>query len=131
MQWEYLTRFIQARATDKEVRRYLKDELEVKRVKRFQPEAMIPELNELGEDGWEIIHMEPVAKVGGKGDILVSTDYFWTSTYFCVFKRPKPGSLEAHNNAPTMSAQSAPPVNDTDAAPASDNSVPILPGVDD
>jgi hypothetical protein len=36
--------------------------------------------------------MEPVARVGGKEDILFDADYRWSSTYFCVLKRRKPGS---------------------------------------
>jgi hypothetical protein len=51
---------------------------------------MIPELDELGAAGWELVHMEPVPKVGGKGDVLFGSVPRWSNDYFCVFKRPKP-----------------------------------------
>jgi hypothetical protein len=90
--WEYQTRFFQARANKKELRQYIKDTFQ-KRARAFSPEALIPELNQLGEEGWEIVHMEPVAKVGGKEDVLFAADYRWSNTYFCVLKRRKPGSV--------------------------------------
>jgi hypothetical protein len=89
--WEYMTRFFEARANKKELRSFIKENFD-KKARRFSPEAMIPELNELGEQGWEIIHMEPVARVGGKDDILFDNDYRWSNMYFCVLKRRKPGS---------------------------------------
>lgn len=89
--WEYLTTFFEAKATDKDVRNYLKENFDVKRPKRFAPEAMIPALNELGDEGWELIHMEPIAGVGGKGDVKHEGGR-WSNYYFCVFKRRKPGS---------------------------------------
>jgi hypothetical protein len=52
---------------------------------------MIPQLDSLGEQGWELVHMQP-AFVGSKADVLVadsSGTRTWTSAYFCVFKRPK------------------------------------------
>ena len=84
--WEYLTRFFEAKATKKEIKDFIKAEFDVKRPKRFAPEAMIPELNKLGEGGWEMIHMEPVAGVGGKQDVLFDNGR-WSNYYFCVFKR--------------------------------------------
>lgn len=89
--WEYQTRFFEARAKGRDVKSFIKEEFD-KRPKRYSPEAMIPELNELGEEGWEIIHMEPVARVGGKEDVLFDDGYRWSNTYFCVLKRRKPGS---------------------------------------
>ena len=54
---------------------------------------MIPDLNKLGAEGWELINMEPVAEVGGKEDILIAGEgRKWTSVYFCVFKRRMPDS---------------------------------------
>jgi hypothetical protein len=53
---------------------------------------MVPELDSLGRDGWELVHMEPVI-VGNNADVCIgSTEQTsvrpWTNTYFCVFKRP-------------------------------------------
>ena len=51
---------------------------------------MIPQLNALGEQGWELLHMQPVW-AGDKRDLMITDTSgmrTWTSTYFCVFKRP-------------------------------------------
>jgi hypothetical protein len=50
----------------------------------------MPRLDAFGQDGWELVHMEPVY-VGRNADVLVVDSgrgaSGWTSTYFCVFKR--------------------------------------------
>ena len=52
---------------------------------------MMPELDKLGDQGWELVHMEPVAKVGSKGDVMVGGESSnWSNAYFCVLKRRKP-----------------------------------------
>ena len=91
-QWEYLTTFVEANANTKETKEFIKQRFDVKKPARYAPEAMIPELNKLGEQGWELFHMEPVAGVGNKGDVRFDNGY-WSNTYFCVFKRRKPGSV--------------------------------------
>ena len=91
MRWEYLTTFLVADARQEEA--FL---LELKSWKSGIPpytvEAVIPRLNSLGEDGWELVHMQAV-KVGDNGDVLVadggSGQRMWASSYFCVFKRVK------------------------------------------
>lgn len=88
--WEYLTIFLEAEAKDKQSKEYIKQHFD-KKAKRYSPESMIPELNKLGAEGWEIVHMEPVARVGGNDDIQ-NDPYHWSNTYFCVFKRPRPAS---------------------------------------
>jgi hypothetical protein len=86
-QWEYLTKFCEASARSKEKRQFLKQTLNVRRPPAYTPESMIPELNALGRDGWELIHMEPVQRVNSKGKILFSPGWRWSNVYFCVFKR--------------------------------------------
>lgn len=87
-QWEYLTLFLEAKVR-KEDADNLKSRFDKKRLPKYAPESMIPELDQLGAAGWEIVHMEPVAKVGNKGDILFEGAPRWSNQYFCVFKRPK------------------------------------------
>ena len=48
---------------------------------------MIPELNTLGEQGWELVHMQPLERVGKTGDVRMGDGGNWTNVYFCVFKR--------------------------------------------
>ncbi len=110
--WEYMTRFFEARANKKEIRTFIKEEFD-KKPRAFSPEAMIPELNKLGDEGWEIIHMEPVARVGGKEDVLFDGDYRWSNVYFCVLKRRKPGSwLPVASAAAAMQQQTKPESGD-------------------
>jgi hypothetical protein len=58
---------------------------------KYSCQALVPELNRWGKEGWELIHIEPV-QVGKNGDIMVeatgaSPQEFWSAAYFCVFKR--------------------------------------------
>jgi hypothetical protein len=89
-QWEYLTIFVQADAKREED--FLRERADWKAgIPKFTPEAMMPQLNALGEQGWELVHMQPVV-VGDNRDVLIhdnSGTRGWTSQYFCVFKREK------------------------------------------
>lgn len=110
-QWEYLTTFVEARATDKQMKQFIKERFD-KKPRKHSPESMIPELNELGKQGWELVHMEPLPRVGGKEDILFD-NHNWSSSYFCVFKRALTGDdlplasrqqVQAQEAAPTPPA---------------------------
>lgn len=108
--WEYLSTFLEANAKDKQAKQYIKDTFG-KKAKRHSPESMIPELNKLGTEGWELIHMEPVPNVGGKEDVQFSTGT-WSNNYFCVFKR-----LTNQPEVVAMSAQSAPQEPEVETPP--------------
>jgi len=58
---------------------------------QYGPESMIPEVDEPGAEGWELVHMEPVGGVGKKGDVSFARGCgsmtVWSNAYFCVFKR--------------------------------------------
>jgi hypothetical protein len=89
-QWEYLSKFIRASAKSNEVKEFLMQMWPAwKNPPEYTPEAMIPELNTLGEQGWELMHIQPIEKVGDKGDIRIGDNGSWTNAYFCVFKRRK------------------------------------------
>ena len=107
-QWEYLTRFLEAKIKqeDKEA---LAKRFSRKSLPQFSPESMIPELDELGAAGWELVHMEPVPKVGGKGDVLFGGGPRWSSTYFCVFKRAKESLSRPMTTPPPQVAQTPVP----------------------
>ena len=125
-QWEYLTTFIEANAQPKEKREFLRLRFpDRKRHPRYTPESMMPELDKLGAEGWELVHMEPVAQVGGKGDILFKgSGSHWGHSYFCVFKRLKPEPVRATQPAPVVqpvqqpAQQPAQPVQQTQPTPA-------------
>lgn len=90
-QWEYLTQFLTANAKTREARAFIKQRFG-KDARAHSPESLIPQLDKLGAEGWELVHMEPIAKVGGKEDVRVNAANDWSSTYFCVFKRRKAGT---------------------------------------
>ncbi len=92
MQWEYLTTFLQADARlEEDFLTQLRDWKEG--IPVYTPEALMPRLNAYGEQGWELVHAQPVA-AGNKADVLIqdagSGGRFWSNNYFCVFKRPRP-----------------------------------------
>jgi hypothetical protein len=89
-QWEYLTLFLRATTRDRKTREYIRSRFN-KKARSYSPESLIPELDRLGAEGWELVHMEPVGRVGGKEDVMLDPGS-WTNRYFCVLKRRKPGS---------------------------------------
>ncbi len=89
--WEYLSKFIKADVKSQGVAEFFKSyRPNWKNPPQYTPEAMMPELDDLGNQGWELVHMEPVARVGRKGDVLFTGSGEWSNTYFCVLKRRKP-----------------------------------------
>ncbi len=88
--WEYLTRFIEANLQNQEPNSPYSELVDAENLPKFSPLAMIPELNQLGEKGWELVHMEPVI-IGKNHDVLILEGggmKRWATNYFCVFKRP-------------------------------------------
>ena len=58
---------------------------------RYSPHSLIAQLNRLGDQGWELMSIEPVAV--GKHEDVVRPDANagrWGRHYFCCFKRPVP-----------------------------------------
>ena len=90
--WEYLTRFLYAIAGNRGAQEYFRQHRPGTEPSKYAPETMIPELNSLGDQGWEMVHMEPIGAVGKKGDVgFIAGDAMarWSNSYFCVFKRQK------------------------------------------
>ncbi len=90
--WEYLTRFLWASSDNEGAMEYFFDTWPGEKPKKYAPETMIPELNELGIRGWELVHMQPVGAVGKNRDVgFIAGDAIarWSNSYFCVFKRKK------------------------------------------
>jgi hypothetical protein len=85
--WEYLTQFVYADLTKPGAEEFMRAQWPELSPAMYAPQTMIPELNQLGALGWEMVHMQPVAKVGANEDIAYEAGYGWSHTYFCVFKR--------------------------------------------
>ncbi len=81
--WEYRTCILWAEESRKS-----KDSYE-RELPIYAPQHLIPELDALGAEGWELVHMQPVY-AGNNHDVMVFADAArqWTHAYFCVFKRP-------------------------------------------
>lgn len=87
--WEYWTCFLSANAQDRKDF-FSKNFPEWKNVPKFAPQAMMPDLNILGENGWELMHMEPVS-VGNNMDVMTHTtsgrDHkIWSNVYFYALR---------------------------------------------
>jgi hypothetical protein len=84
--WEYYTTFIEAKM--EQIEWHQEAMIPEGEHPKFSPYAVLPELNRLGEKGWELIHMQPVI-IGRNHDVLVHPNNvtYWGNTYFCVFKR--------------------------------------------
>jgi hypothetical protein len=90
-QWEYMTMFCYANINNEGTKEYIKQTFpNWKDPPIFSPQTMVPDLNSWGTEGWELVHMEPVASVGKNGDVGFITGEgrtSWSNIYFCVFKR--------------------------------------------
>jgi hypothetical protein len=88
--WQYMSVFVKAESA--QVMDFLQEGWDWKAgVPRNTPESMIPRLDAFGEQGWELVHMQPVF-AGNNADVLIQEGggmARWSSTYFCVFKRPE------------------------------------------
>ena len=108
-QWEYWPTYLEAKARKKEIREYLKSKVPgLKRPPKFMVESLMPKLNEMGEQGWELVHMEPVPALGNKGDVLFGSRE-WSNVYFCVFKRRKAGATPVSVATNSVSPQRTTP----------------------
>jgi hypothetical protein len=90
--WEYLTRFMYANTGNEGAMEYYFDTFPGNKPKKYAPETMIPEMDELGNQGWELVHMQPIGAVGKNHDVgFIAGDAMprWSNSYFCVFKRKK------------------------------------------
>ncbi|MBC8254797.1 MAG: hypothetical protein H8E35_12340 [Ardenticatenia bacterium] len=93
-QWEYQTEFVWADVEKKGWEEYSKRGW-IFDPPKYSPYTLIPDLNFRGEGGSELVHMQPVADVGKKHDVLFTgTRPSWSNVYFCVWKRPKQEAIE-------------------------------------
>lgn len=92
--WEYWPTYLEARANKTEIKEFLKAKVpDLQKPAKFMVESVMPQLNEMGAQGWELVHMEPVPALGKRGDVLLGSRE-WSNVYFCVFKRLIPGTSQ-------------------------------------
>jgi hypothetical protein len=86
-QWEYHIEYINAYAHDSQTKDFLATYYPGTKFSKYAAEGTLPILNEVGEQGWELVHMQPVWV--HKDGSVTSVPQDGTNTYFCVFKRLK------------------------------------------
>ncbi len=90
--WEYLTLLMTSEVEPESAAALRRRFPEDKRFAKFTPAALIPQLDEWGEEGWELMSAQPV-RTGDNEDIYISASsgmqMLFTHTYLCIFKRPK------------------------------------------
>ncbi len=84
--WEYFTTTLVAKTEQTPVP--ITDDIPAGRHPRFSVYTLIPQLNEFGRRGWELVSVEPVQE-GNNGDLRLcdASSGQWTYTYFAAFKR--------------------------------------------
>jgi hypothetical protein len=90
--WEYLTQFMWAHVDNEGAMLHIANNWPGWKPPKYAPETMIPDLNSLGEKGWELVHMQPVGAVGKNRDVgFIAGEAMprYSNSYFCVFKRRK------------------------------------------
>ncbi len=82
--WEYLSAVLGAEIEDPDER---------KQWGRHHPKGLTSAFNRYGEQGWEIIHIEPVILGGPDNEVTLFAPSVWgasdTHYYLVVFKRRK------------------------------------------
>jgi len=86
--WEYWTGFLWADIENEGAKELIKKIwTDWREPPRNAPQTMIPQLNNFGEAGWELVHMEPVRRVGRIDYRVYFSGEEGSNVYFCVFKR--------------------------------------------
>ena len=95
--WEYLTRVFVLDKEEEVVINYVQREYperDWKELPKFDLLALEAWLNKCGEEGWDLVRLEPVNDVGKNGDLgYIYPDAYntWRNKFLCVFKRPVGG----------------------------------------
>jgi hypothetical protein len=88
IRWEYHMEYIRTSTSDQQTKDYLSTYYPRRGFPKYAAQAALKRLDELGQQGWELVHMEPV-DLGRNGDVRIGGEQvYWTNIYFCVFKRP-------------------------------------------
>jgi hypothetical protein len=99
VEWEYRARTFSADKDEKLPKEYIQQaypDWDWNDVPKHHPVALEAYLDNWGKNGWELVSVEPVDFAGKNGDLGVTYQMAtnWRRAYFCVFKRPRPGTTE-------------------------------------
>lgn len=84
--WEYFTTTFAT--DDQQLSVPISDDIPHEDHPSYSVYKLIPQMNELGRRGWELVSIEPVQE-GRNGDLRYAdaSGAVWTYTFFAVFKR--------------------------------------------
>ena len=84
--WEYFTSMLSASVENTPVP--IRDDIPLGEHGKYSPYVLIPQLNDFGSQGWELVSIEPVS-IGKNGDVVRpdANASRWGRDYFCCFKR--------------------------------------------
>lgn len=87
--WEYFTTTLIANTEQNPIPP--RDDIPAGKLPVYSVYTLIPQLNEYGQRGWELVSVEPVQE-GRNGDLRScdASSGAWTYTYFAAFKRRVP-----------------------------------------
>ncbi len=87
--WEYHTVFLYANVENPGAKEFLTKRWPNWKPTHYSPQILIPDLNTWGEQGWELVHIEPVIR--DRDDQVVFAGYSdqHSNCYFCALKRRK------------------------------------------
>ena len=86
--WEYYTTTLETHTERTPVP--VSDDIPPGPYPKYSLFTLIPQLNEFGNRGWELVTLEPV-QIGKNGDTRLcdASSAHWTYTYLAAFKRRK------------------------------------------
>lgn len=92
--WEHRIEMLKAERDAQ--RQYLEQRWPGEKFLIYSPQAPIPQLDNIGKEGWELVSIQPVV-MGANGDIDILGDPSfgyskWTHEYLCTFKRRLPST---------------------------------------
>lgn len=84
--WEYFATTLTSNVQDAPVP--IRDDIPPDGHGKYSTYALMPQLNHLGDQGWELVSIEPVS-LGKNGDVVRpdANAARWGRDYFCCFKR--------------------------------------------
>lgn len=95
IKWEYRTIVLSANTNVKGVGEYLNRVYpNWQNVPQHHIKTIEAQLDDWGQNGWELMHIESVNEVGDKGDLRFTYSQnawgedVWRKHFLCVFKRP-------------------------------------------
>ena len=86
-QWEYHTAIIWAHEDNPGAREYVVRHRPGEKVGKFSPVNLVPELDRLGKQGWELVTLQPIVMTADMAIMLSDSTPQASNVYFVAMKR--------------------------------------------